>query len=78
MRDKDRESEKNKTKGSLASRVTEWQFYDVYQIIPRDGWAELVRQLINLSTDGMRCGYPPAQLFFLWTEYSTRHTGEGD
>lgn len=47
--------------------MTEWHFYDVFQIIPPDGWADLEHQLINPSTDGMRSGRPAAQLFFPWT-----------
>lgn len=50
--------EPEKKQCSLASRVTEWHFYDVSQIIPWDGWAELEHQLINPSTDGMCCGHP--------------------
>lgn len=75
--EREKESEK-KEQCSLASRVTEWHFYDVSQIIPWDGWAELEHQLINPSTDGMCCGHPPAQLFFPCTEHSARHAGEND
>lgn len=58
--------------------MTEWHFYDVSQIIPRDGWAEPEHRLINPSTDGMCCGRNPAQLFFPWTEHPARHAGEDD
>lgn len=62
---------------SLASGVTEWNFYDVSQIILWDWWAEPECQLISPSTDRMRRRCPPAQLFFLRTEHPTRH-GEDD
>lgn len=71
----ERETEK-KEQCSPASGMTEWHFYDVSQIIPWDGWAELEHQLINPSTGGMCCSRPPAQLFFPWTEHSDRHAGE--
>lgn len=72
------ERDRRKQQCSLASRMTEWHFYDVSQIIPWDGWAELEHQLINPSTGGMCCGHPPAQLFFPSTEHSDRHAGEDD
>lgn len=61
------EQERGNKQCSLASGMTEWHFYDVFQIIPPDGWADLEHQLINPSTDGMRSGRPAAQLFFPWT-----------
>lgn len=51
---------------SLTSGKIEWHFYDVFQIIPWDGWAKLELQLINPSTGGMCCGCPPPQLFFFF------------
>lgn len=70
---------REKEQRSVASGTTEWHFYDVSQIIPRDGWAGLKHQLINPSTGGMCCGCLPAQLFFPpRTEHWARHAGEDD
>lgn len=75
--------QKKKKQCSLASRMIEWHFYDVSQIIRWDGWAELdglswnTNWLIHRMVE-CAVAVPLLSCSFFWTEHSDRHAGKDD